>query len=54
MWGVTAPEPTSVGRRGPEPHDTWQRRSPPQSEGKVQSRRARGSAWMHALLLVLT
>jgi hypothetical protein len=26
---VAAPEPTSVGRRGPESKDTWQRRSPP-------------------------
>jgi hypothetical protein len=29
IWHVTVPEPTSSGRRGPEPYDTWQCQSPP-------------------------
>jgi hypothetical protein len=37
-------EPSSAGRRGPEPWGTWQRRSPPQREGRVWSHRTRGSA----------
>jgi hypothetical protein len=37
---VTASEFTSARRRGPEPHDTWQRRSPPWQGGEVQSYRA--------------
>jgi hypothetical protein len=44
---VAAPKPTPVGRRGPEPQDTWQRRNPPQSGGKVQSHRTRGSVEVH-------
>jgi hypothetical protein len=51
---VAASEPTSVGRQGLELEDTWQRRSPPQLECEVRSSKTRGSAWMHALLLVLT
>jgi hypothetical protein len=44
---VAAPEPTLARRRGPEPQDTWQRRSPPQSGGKVRSHRTRGIAGAH-------
>jgi hypothetical protein len=51
---VTASELTSAGRQGPKPQETWQHRSLPQSGGEVRSRRTRGRAWMHALLLVLT
>jgi hypothetical protein len=70
---MTALEPTSAWRWGPEPRGMWQHQSPPQmwgevrshmtcgstgahlsSEREVQSHRARGSAWMHALPLVLT
>jgi hypothetical protein len=47
-------KPNSVGRRGPELWDTWQRRSPHYQGGEVRSRRACGGAWMHALLLALT
>jgi hypothetical protein len=36
------------------PQDTWRLRSPPLQEGVVRSYSLRGSAWMHALLLVLT
>jgi hypothetical protein len=39
---VAAPEPTSVGRWGPEPYDTWQHRSPPQP-----SHRTRDSVGAH-------
>jgi hypothetical protein len=38
-----ASEPSLVGRRGSEPRDAWQRRSPPQRGGGVQNRGARGS-----------
>jgi hypothetical protein len=44
---VEAPEPTSTERRGPEPYDTWQRRSPPQPRGEVWSHMTRGSARAH-------
>jgi hypothetical protein len=44
---VVVPEPTSAVRRGPEPYDTWQRRSPPQSISEVRSYRARGSTGVH-------
>jgi hypothetical protein len=40
-------EPTSTRRRGPEPYDTWQRRSSPQPGGEVQSHRTHGSAGAH-------
>jgi hypothetical protein len=32
---VAALEPAPVGRRGPETHDMWQRRSTPQTGGEV-------------------
>jgi hypothetical protein len=32
---VAAPEPTSAGRRGPEPWDTWRLRGPPLQGGLV-------------------
>jgi hypothetical protein len=51
---MVALEATSARRRGPEPHDTWQRWSPSQQGGEVRSHMARGSVWMQALLLVLT
>jgi hypothetical protein len=44
---VAAVEPTSAGRRGPEPYDTWQRRSPLQLGGEVWSRGARGSVGVY-------
>jgi hypothetical protein len=44
---VAAPEPTSVGMRGPEPYDMWQHRSPPQSIGEVWSHRTHGSTGAH-------
>jgi hypothetical protein len=34
---VTAPELTSVRRRGPGPWDTWQRQSSPQQGGEIRS-----------------
>jgi hypothetical protein len=51
---VAVPELTSARRRGPGPRDTWRRRSPPLQGGVIRSYNLRGSAWMHALLLVLT
>jgi hypothetical protein len=51
---VVAPELTSARRRGPGPWDTWWRRSPPLQGSVVRSYSLRGSAWMYALLLVLT
>jgi hypothetical protein len=41
QYGVT-PVPTTAARRGPEPRDTWQYRSPPMLGGGVRSRRTRG------------
>jgi hypothetical protein len=41
---VAVPEPTSARRRGPEPWDTWQRRSPHWQGGEVQGCRTHGSA----------
>jgi hypothetical protein len=40
---VVALEPNSVGRRDPEPYDTWQCRRPAQPGGEVRSHRTRGS-----------
>jgi hypothetical protein len=51
---VVASELTSARRRGPRPLDTWRLRSPPLQGGVVQSYSLHGSAWKHALLLVLT
>jgi hypothetical protein len=51
---VAAPELTSARRRGLGPQDTWRLRSPPMQGSVVQSYNLRGSAWMHAPLLVLT
>jgi hypothetical protein len=46
--GHMAPlEPTSAGRRRLEPWDTWQRRSPPQLGGEVQSQMTCGSTRAH-------
>jgi hypothetical protein len=47
-------EPSLVGRRSLEPLDTWHPRSPPWQGGKVRYCRARGDAWMHVPLSVLT
>jgi hypothetical protein len=44
MEHVAALEPSSTGRRGSEPYDTWQRRSPPRQVGEVRGRGTRGSA----------
>jgi hypothetical protein len=44
---MAAPEPTSAGRRGPEPQGTWQRRSPSQPGGEVWSHMTCGSAGAH-------
>jgi hypothetical protein len=44
---VAASEPTSLGRRGPELRNTWQRRSPPQQGGEVRSYGPRGSTRAH-------
>jgi hypothetical protein len=44
---MAAPEPTSAERRGPEPRDTWQRRSPPQRGGEVRSHETHGSVGAH-------
>jgi hypothetical protein len=51
---VAALKLTSTRRHGPGPRDTWWRQSPPLQEGVVRSYSLRGSAWMHALVLVLT
>jgi hypothetical protein len=40
---IAAPEPSSVGRRGLEPQDTWRHRSPSQQGGRVQSYGTRGN-----------
>jgi hypothetical protein len=40
---VTASEPSRVGRQGPKPRGTWQRRSSPEQGGRVRSCGARGS-----------
>jgi hypothetical protein len=44
---VAASESTSVKRRGPEPYDMWQHRSPPQMGDEVQSYRTHGNAGDH-------
>jgi hypothetical protein len=44
---VAASEPSSTGRRGLEPYDTWQRRSSPQLGGEVESHRTHGSTGAH-------
>jgi hypothetical protein len=44
---VTALEPTPTEMRDPEPYDKWQRQSPPQLGGEVQSHRTRGSTGPH-------
>jgi hypothetical protein len=41
---VVVSEPSRTGRRGPEPWDTWQRRSPPEQGGRVWSCGTRGNA----------
>jgi hypothetical protein len=40
---VTASEPSRVGRQGPKPRGTWQRRSSPEQRGRVRSYGARDS-----------
>jgi hypothetical protein len=44
---VIVSEHTLAEMRDTEPQDMWQRRSPPQSEGEVQSHMKRGSARAH-------
>jgi hypothetical protein len=44
---VAALEPTSVGKRGLEPQNTWQRWNPRQSGDEVWSHRIRGSTRAH-------
>jgi hypothetical protein len=51
---MATPELFSARRRGPGPRDTWRRRNPPLQGGVVRNYSVCGSAWMHALLLVLT
>jgi hypothetical protein len=45
---VATPKPTLVGRRGPEPWDSRQRRSPPWLGGEARSYRTGGSAEAHS------
>jgi hypothetical protein len=47
MGHVKAPEPISVGKRGPELRDTWQRRSSSQQGGEVRGRGTHGGAGGH-------
>jgi hypothetical protein len=47
MGHVEALEPTSIGKRGPELRDTWQRRSSSQQGGEVRVRETRGNAGAH-------
>jgi hypothetical protein len=44
---VAAPEPTVVGRRGPELRNPWQRRSSIQQGGEVRGHRTRGGSEAH-------
>jgi hypothetical protein len=41
---VTVLESSQVGRQHSEPRDIWQRRSPPEQRGEIQSHGIRGSA----------
>jgi hypothetical protein len=41
---VAVPEPSRVGRRCPVPWDIWQRWSPPEQGGRIQSHGTRGNA----------
>jgi hypothetical protein len=47
MGHVAALEPTSVGRRGPELRNTWQRRSLTQQGGEARGHVTRGSTRAH-------
>jgi hypothetical protein len=47
MGHVAAPEPTSVGRRGPELSNTWQRRSSTQQAGDARGHGTHGSTGAH-------
>jgi hypothetical protein len=40
---VATPEPSSAVRRGPEPQDTWQHRSPARQRGEVWGCKTHGS-----------
>jgi hypothetical protein len=51
---VAVPVLTSARWRGPGPRNTWRFRRPPLQEVVIRSYNIRGSAWMHALLHVLT
>jgi hypothetical protein len=44
---MTAPEPTSAGRRGPELRNTWQRRSLTQQGGEARGHMTCGSTGAH-------
>jgi hypothetical protein len=44
---MTESKSTSAGRRGPESYDMWQRWSPTQPGGEVQSHRTRGNVGAH-------
>jgi hypothetical protein len=50
---AVAPEPSHVGRRGPELRDMWWHRSSPKRECWVRYHETRGSAWLHTLLPAL-
>jgi hypothetical protein len=47
MGHVAAPEPTSVGRRGPEVRNMWQRWSSTQQGGEARGHVTRGSTGAH-------
>jgi hypothetical protein len=47
MGHVAAPEPTSVGRRGPELRNAWRRRSSTQQGDEAQGHGPRGSTGAH-------
>jgi hypothetical protein len=51
---VVTPDPSLVGRRVPEPLDTWQLQSPPWLRGRIRSCMTRGGTWVYAPLLALT
>jgi hypothetical protein len=54
MIHMAAPKPFLSGKRDLEPLDTWQFWNPPWLGSRVRYCRARGSAWVHAPLPVLT
>jgi hypothetical protein len=51
---MVAPEPSLVGRWGPEPLDTWHQQSSLWQRGRVWCSWAHDAAWMHITLFVVT